>query len=618
MPTLALSMIVKNAEATLSRCLESVRGVVDEIVTADTGSTDNSRKIAREHGARVFRIPWERDFAKARNLSLAKVRSDWVLILDADEALDPAAKELIPPLLAHPTVMGYMVQIRNYLLELNCHLWDQSAKPNVSAPPFARGYPAYVQHENVRLFRRHPDVYFVGRVHETVGCRILEQGMKIGPANFLIHHMGFIADDQTLARKWEFYRELGREKLRDRPDDANAYFELGIEEFDHFHNNDKAVKLFAHACELNPRLGVAWVFHGLALARGGKHREALESFGHAEVTRGRMEVVHESKADSFYSLGEFDLARESYEQALRLLGDAPQIESKLGFTEVRLGMVEEGLARLRRAVDLEPQAGELHDRLIAACAWLGRVPEAADAATAKLARTNPQPEDFVRAASLRAQLQDWHYVRKLLSRGLGRFPESGKLQEALAETEREVIIAETEAKGDQEYRQSNFESACRFYENALARLGNSPHIASKLGLAEVRLGRAQEGLARLRRAVEQGQESAEVYDRMVGAFILLGRLDDAAQVAEKKLCKIGPQPDSYLRAAALRAQLCHWPQVITLLRQGLDHFPDAIKLQSALAEVETHLADGSLPGSGECLVSEEAAGTGPTGRQNAL
>ena len=93
MPTLALSMIVKNGERDLPDCLESVRGVVDEIVVADTGSSDASIEIARRRtpGAKVLSIPWENDFAKARNLSLAEVTSDWVLMLDADERLDPGA-----------------------------------------------------------------------------------------------------------------------------------------------------------------------------------------------------------------------------------------------------------------------------------------------------------------------------------------------------------------------------------------------------------------------------------------------------------------------------------------------------------------------------------------------
>ncbi|MGH9469974.1 MAG: glycosyltransferase family 2 protein, partial [Terriglobia bacterium] len=108
MPTLALSMIVKNAEASLDRCLESVRGLADEIVIADTGSTDSTPEIARRHGAKILSIPWEQDFAKARNRSLAAVESDWVLVLDADEMLDPKSVESVRRLLAHSEVAGYI------------------------------------------------------------------------------------------------------------------------------------------------------------------------------------------------------------------------------------------------------------------------------------------------------------------------------------------------------------------------------------------------------------------------------------------------------------------------------------------------------------------------------
>src|SRR5271156_4057529 len=114
-PTLALSMIVKNAERDLPGCLASVHGVVNEIVVADTGSSDSSMEIAVRAGAKVLSIPWENDFAKARNRSLAQVHADWVLMLDADEHLDPAASSLLPALLFKKEIAGYQVPIRNYV-----------------------------------------------------------------------------------------------------------------------------------------------------------------------------------------------------------------------------------------------------------------------------------------------------------------------------------------------------------------------------------------------------------------------------------------------------------------------------------------------------------------------
>jgi glycosyltransferase involved in cell wall biosynthesis len=73
--TLGLSMIAKNEAHTLRACLESVQGVVSQIVVADTGSTDNTCGIARELGATVISVPWENDFAKARNAALAAIQT---------------------------------------------------------------------------------------------------------------------------------------------------------------------------------------------------------------------------------------------------------------------------------------------------------------------------------------------------------------------------------------------------------------------------------------------------------------------------------------------------------------------------------------------------------------
>ena len=71
MPTIGLSMIVKNEAHTIRPCLESVQGLVSQIVIADTGCTDETIQIAQEFGATIISFPWENHFAKARNAALA-------------------------------------------------------------------------------------------------------------------------------------------------------------------------------------------------------------------------------------------------------------------------------------------------------------------------------------------------------------------------------------------------------------------------------------------------------------------------------------------------------------------------------------------------------------------
>lgn len=87
MVTISLCMIVKNEEAVIKRCLESVKEVVDEIIVVDTGSRDRTKEIAEEEGAQVYQFPWIDDFAAARNFSFSKAAMDYCLWLDADDVL---------------------------------------------------------------------------------------------------------------------------------------------------------------------------------------------------------------------------------------------------------------------------------------------------------------------------------------------------------------------------------------------------------------------------------------------------------------------------------------------------------------------------------------------------
>ena len=81
-------MIVKNEEAVLARCLDSVRDLVDEIIIVDTGSTDRTKEIAARYTSQIYDFPWESDFSAARNFSFSKAHMDYIYAADADEMLD--------------------------------------------------------------------------------------------------------------------------------------------------------------------------------------------------------------------------------------------------------------------------------------------------------------------------------------------------------------------------------------------------------------------------------------------------------------------------------------------------------------------------------------------------
>jgi glycosyltransferase involved in cell wall biosynthesis len=434
-PSVALSMIVRDAGELLPACLESARAVADEMVIADTGSSDDTVDVATRLGARVFSIPWNNDFSAARNLALRQVRSDWVLILDADERLDPSAAENIPALLSRHQADAYQVTIRNYVLSLNDRIWDRPALPNNSALAAAAQYPAYVEHQNVRLFRNDPEIHFVGRVHESAGPRILKLGKTLAQANFLIHHFGLAASEETRARKNLLYRELGRQKIRERPRDAQAHLELGLLEMDNFANFEEARRLFARACELDRRFALAQFFLGVALSKLGQPEAALPCFGEAERLGLRTALVAEFSGDAWYNAGQFSRAAEAYKTAAHRAPSDPLLESKLGLALVRSGRIGEGLRLQRGAIRRSGGRAEVHDRLILSLVWLERIAEASDAAQAKLGQvSHPTPSDFLRAAALAAKAHgNKNGAVELLSRGVEAHPEDKNLFMALQE-----------------------------------------------------------------------------------------------------------------------------------------------------------------------------------------
>lgn len=166
--TVSLCMIVKNEEKCLEKCLRSVQGKVDEIIVVDTGSTDSTVQIAEKYNAIIKYFDWIDDFAAARNYSIEGVKSDYILMLDADEYLEENVdlkKELADG------KDYYRVKVVNHL---------------------SGGHS--ITHKNVRLFKANVGLKYVGKLHENVNY--FENGSKYTNAdsNVRIHHTGYLQE----------------------------------------------------------------------------------------------------------------------------------------------------------------------------------------------------------------------------------------------------------------------------------------------------------------------------------------------------------------------------------------------------------------------------------------
>jgi glycosyltransferase involved in cell wall biosynthesis len=139
--TLGCALIVRNEEHYLPQCLKSIDGV-DELIVADTGSEDKTVEIAESFGAKVYTdYKWNDNFAEARNYALSKSTIDWLLVIDADEYLEPGGIEKI-----RNVIEGVGPEIKTIYVKM-----------------VARGNGA--SHNAIRLHRRCPEVYWCAPVH---------------------------------------------------------------------------------------------------------------------------------------------------------------------------------------------------------------------------------------------------------------------------------------------------------------------------------------------------------------------------------------------------------------------------------------------------------------------
>src|SRR5260221_10915298 len=109
--TITTCLLTRNHADSLSRALKSVAGVVTELLVADTGSTDATTTVAREHGARVVEVPFADDFASALNTALGAATGTWVLQLNPDEELDPATAPTLTAAVAVPPAFAYHLRV---------------------------------------------------------------------------------------------------------------------------------------------------------------------------------------------------------------------------------------------------------------------------------------------------------------------------------------------------------------------------------------------------------------------------------------------------------------------------------------------------------------------------
>lgn len=206
---LSVCFIARNEEKNLPRALASVRGIADEVIVADTGSTDRTVQIAQEAGAVVCHFPWCDDFSAARNFAISHARGDWILWMDADEELLPESVDELRASLDRKDALAFFLRFHDL------------------KNPERLDYYTTMWH--LRLFRRRDDLRYQGRCHPDFRPEIGEieakTGLRVQYSSITIRHYGFTSELQP-AKLRRAVRLLELE-LKDRPGQLYYLIEYG-------------------------------------------------------------------------------------------------------------------------------------------------------------------------------------------------------------------------------------------------------------------------------------------------------------------------------------------------------------------------------------------------------
>ncbi|HTJ92715.1 MAG TPA: glycosyltransferase family 2 protein [Pararobbsia sp.] len=186
-PTLGVAIITKNAARRLDECLRALR-FADEIVIVDSGSTDATLEIAREHGVRVIETPDWPGFGPQKNRALDALGTTWILSIDSDEIVSPALAASIREAITHSEPFMYAVD----RLSSFCGEWIHHSG----------WYPDWIP----RLFRRGDAWFSDDLVHERLVFDLPVKRLS----GKLLHYS--YEDYESVLRKLDAYSTAGAQQ----------------------------------------------------------------------------------------------------------------------------------------------------------------------------------------------------------------------------------------------------------------------------------------------------------------------------------------------------------------------------------------------------------------------
>jgi glycosyltransferase involved in cell wall biosynthesis len=293
--TLTIAMIVKNEAKNIRDAIESFRPIADEIIVYDTGSTDGTQEILKELGVKWIQGEWRNDFAWARNESISKATSSWVLWMDADDRLPQDQVENFLKLKTAPLDRAFGFQIINT----------------------QGGLPLGGRFMQLRMFPNHPKMRFRYRIHEQLLHSVAKLGLHCFFTDTTIHHTGY--EDPEM-KKAKALRNL--KLLEEEPDRIAAEPSLSMSVGDSYYiigDYEKGIAAYKQTMEMpNCKKINSDIYAEMPCCIGqgyqkiGRREEALSWFDKSiEMSPAKHEAYYH-KAECLMEMGRLSEAEKIY------------------------------------------------------------------------------------------------------------------------------------------------------------------------------------------------------------------------------------------------------------------------------------------------------------------
>ncbi len=333
MPTISLCMITKNEAALIEDCLLSVKGLVDEIIIVDTGSTDKTIEIARRFTDKIYEFRWIDDFSAARNESLKNATGDWILVLDGDEVLPQESKEKMRTAIASGEYCAYFLPQVTFTKIYTKDPTFISNRIEIKGHSFE----GYTVGDIIRLFQNKKEIKYDFFVHETVEPSLKHHNLKIGwlPAPFL--HFHELKGDRKVHDKQQYYAQLSLQGIEKYPNYAKNYHDVSLYYYAYAKDQQKALEFAQNAVKLEPQSIEYRLTTSYRLRDLGRYEEAIK------ILEPLLKIVDDERV--FLAIGFYHYKLLNYAVSLEMYQKA------LGCNSPREEMIKSMIIQLKKLIE---------------------------------------------------------------------------------------------------------------------------------------------------------------------------------------------------------------------------------------------------------------------------